>query len=53
MCGTKDWFFDLDETFRQSVKLGDNSRMMAMGKRICQASYKWINSGDNRSLFYT
>jgi hypothetical protein len=25
-------FFDLDETFRQSVKLGDNSRMMAMGK---------------------
>ncbi|XP_073262654.1 uncharacterized protein [Populus alba] len=32
MCGIKDWFFDLDETFRQSVKLGDNSRMLAMGK---------------------
>ncbi|CAL2262877.1 unnamed protein product [Prunus armeniaca] len=32
MCGNKEWFFDLDEKFRQSVKLGDNSRMMAMGK---------------------
>jgi len=32
MCGIKDWFFDLDEQFRVSVKLGDNSRMMAVGK---------------------
>ncbi|CAJ2655081.1 unnamed protein product [Trifolium pratense] len=32
MCGTKDWFFNLDEQFRISVKLGDNSRMMVVGK---------------------
>jgi len=33
MCGTKSFFFsDLDETFRQSVKLGDNSKMMVMRK---------------------
>jgi len=30
--GNKEWFFDLDEKFRQSVKLEDNLRMMAMGK---------------------
>lgn len=32
MCGTKEWFTDLDEGFRQSVRLGDNSRMMVTGK---------------------
>jgi len=32
MCGNKEWFFDLDEKFKQSVKLGDNLRMMVMGK---------------------
>lgn len=32
MCGNKQWFFNLDEKFRQSVKLGDNSRMMVMGR---------------------
>lgn len=32
LCGNKEWFFDLDDKFRQTVKLGDNSRMMAMGK---------------------
>lgn len=32
MCGTKDWFLNLDETFRVSVKLGDNSKMLVMGK---------------------
>ncbi|KAK2442749.1 putative mitochondrial protein [Trifolium repens] len=32
MCGNKDWFFNLDEQFRISVKLGDNSRMMVVGK---------------------
>ena len=29
---TRSGFFDLNEMFRQSVKLGDNSRMMVMGK---------------------
>ncbi|TXG63518.1 hypothetical protein EZV62_010512 [Acer yangbiense] len=32
MCGNKEWFFDLDEKFKQSVKLGDNLRMMVMGQ---------------------
>ena len=32
MCGTKEWFSDFDEGFRKSVRLGDNSKMMVMGK---------------------
>jgi hypothetical protein len=32
MYGNKEWFFDLDEKFRQSVKLEDNLRMMVIGK---------------------
>jgi hypothetical protein len=32
MCGENDWFFNLDEEFRVSVKLGDNSRMIVVGK---------------------
>lgn len=32
MCGCKDWFYDLDENYRTTVKLGDNSRMSVMGK---------------------
>ncbi|XP_074592431.1 uncharacterized protein LOC141848281 [Curcuma longa] len=32
MCGEKDTFSDLDETFRSSVKFGDNSTISVMGK---------------------
>ena len=32
MCGNKLWFSDLDEEFRQSVKLGNNSKMTVLGK---------------------
>lgn len=32
MCGNKEWFFDLDENFREFVKLGDNSRVAVKGK---------------------
>jgi len=32
MCGIKDWFFDFDDKFKESVKLGDNSRMAIKGK---------------------
>lgn len=32
MTGSKMWFISLDEGFRQSVKLGNNSRMMVMGR---------------------
>lgn len=32
MCGTKEWFTELDEKFRQSVKLGDDRRLQVEGK---------------------
>jgi hypothetical protein len=32
MSGNKLWFTELDEKFRHSVKLGNNSRMAVMGK---------------------
>ncbi|RVW38412.1 Retrovirus-related Pol polyprotein from transposon TNT 1-94 [Vitis vinifera] len=32
MCGNKLWFSNLDEEFRQSVKLGNNSKMTVLGK---------------------
>lgn len=32
MCAFKEWFYDLDETFKSSVKLGDDSKMLVMGK---------------------
>lgn len=31
--GTKDWLFDFDGNFRESVKLGDDSKMSVMGSR--------------------
>lgn len=38
MCGTKEWFLELDNDFRQNVKLGDDRRLMVEGKgnlRLC------------------
>ncbi|GAU46899.1 hypothetical protein TSUD_296780 [Trifolium subterraneum] len=38
MIGTKDWLFDFDDSFRETVKLGDDSTMPLMGKgsvKIC------------------
>lgn len=32
MCGNKSLFFDLDETFRETVNLGNNSCISVMGK---------------------
>jgi len=32
MCGTKGWFVNLDESFRQQVKLGDDRRMQVEGR---------------------
>jgi hypothetical protein len=32
MIGTKNWLFDFDENFRESVKLGNDSKMAVMGK---------------------
>jgi hypothetical protein len=32
MVGTKEWFFDFDDGFRESVKLGNDSKMAVMGR---------------------
>jgi hypothetical protein len=32
MCGKKEMFTDLDDTFRKSVKLGNNSSLAVIGK---------------------
>ncbi|CAJ2668206.1 unnamed protein product [Trifolium pratense] len=32
MVGKKEWLFEFDSEFRETVKLGDNSRMQVMGK---------------------
>ncbi|CAJ2635927.1 unnamed protein product [Trifolium pratense] len=32
MIGHQDWFIDFDDSYRDSVKLGDDSRMAVMGK---------------------
>ncbi|GAU43011.1 hypothetical protein TSUD_28300 [Trifolium subterraneum] len=32
MIGNKDWMYEFDETYRDSVKLGDDSKMQVMGK---------------------
>ncbi|CAJ2634874.1 unnamed protein product [Trifolium pratense] len=32
MVGRKDWLFNFDDNFRETVKVGDNSKMSVMGK---------------------
>lgn len=32
MCGEKEWFSDIDESYKHDVKLGDNSKMAVMGR---------------------
>jgi hypothetical protein len=32
MVGSKEWLFDFDDSFRSSVKLGNDSKMHVMGK---------------------
>ncbi|MCH81754.1 retrovirus-related pol polyprotein from transposon tnt 1-94, partial [Trifolium medium] len=32
MAGNKDWLYEFDESYRDSVKLGDDSKMCVMGK---------------------
>jgi hypothetical protein len=32
LVGNKDWFFDFDDNFRESVRLGNDSKMAVMGK---------------------
>ncbi|KAL4296042.1 hypothetical protein GQ457_12G032770 [Hibiscus cannabinus] len=39
MCGKREFFSNLDENFREKVKLGDNSSMNVMGKETCFNSF--------------
>jgi len=32
MLGNKQWFVDFEEQFKHSMKLGNNSRMLVMGR---------------------
>ena len=36
MSGDKQWFIELDQSFRHLVKLGNDSKMAVMGERKCQ-----------------
>ena len=42
MSGQKEWFFVFDSTFRQSVRLGDNSMILAMGKGSIKLSIEGL-----------
>ncbi|PNX68371.1 copia-type polyprotein, partial [Trifolium pratense] len=45
MVGNKDWLFDYDDSFKDSVKLGDDSKMDVVGKgnlKLCIAGYVQI-----------
>ncbi|PNX62457.1 copia-type polyprotein, partial [Trifolium pratense] len=45
MVGNKDWLFDYDDSFKDSVKLGDDSKMAVVGKgnlRLYIAGYVQI-----------
>jgi hypothetical protein len=46
MSGNKLWFTQLDEGFRHSVKLGNNSKMAVMGKGMCEAEHSWSDAKD-------
>jgi hypothetical protein len=40
MCGNKNMFYDLDNSFRESVKLGNNSGLTVQGKGMVRL---WVN----------
>jgi hypothetical protein len=51
MSGNKQWFLNLDETFRQVVKFGNNSKMTVMGKRSIRLQVNGANQMINE-VFY-
>ncbi|CAL2257440.1 unnamed protein product [Prunus armeniaca] len=42
MCGKKEFFYDIDESFRESMKLGINSSIAVMGKGNIQIQVNGI-----------
>jgi hypothetical protein len=53
MCGDKYLFYELDETFRETVKLGNNSCMSVMGKGDIKFHIKNNIVHTISSVFYT
>jgi len=51
MSDNKQWFLNLDETFRQVVKFGNNSKMTVMGKRSIRLQVNGANQMINE-VFY-
>ncbi|MCI45573.1 retrovirus-related pol polyprotein from transposon TNT 1-94, partial [Trifolium medium] len=47
MVGNKDWLYEFDESYRDSVKLGDDSKMCVMGKGQCEVEHQWKDSCHN------
>jgi len=43
MCGDQTIFSELDEKFRRSVKLGNNTKMDVMGKRSVKLLLNGVN----------
>jgi hypothetical protein len=52
MCGNKSLFYDLDETFRETMKLGNNSCMSVMGKGDIKFHMKNNTVQTITSVFY-
>ena len=52
MCGNKSLFYDLDETFRETVKLWNNSCMSVMGKGDIKFHMKNNTVQTITSVFY-
>ncbi|GAU26945.1 hypothetical protein TSUD_06170, partial [Trifolium subterraneum] len=51
MIGNKEWLFDYDDTFKDSVKLGDDSKMAVMGQ-LQQKSITVIFKNDTCKVFH-
>ena len=43
MTGIRDWFIEIDEQFRHSIKLGNGERMLVMGKGSVEFASQGIN----------
>ncbi|XP_074318153.1 uncharacterized protein LOC141654945 [Silene latifolia] len=49
MTGNKEWFYDMEENFSRTVKLGNDTKMAVVAKRKHKNENKWLNSDQKRS----
>lgn len=47
MTGEKSWFYELDEGFKHSVRLGNSAKMMVQGKGNVRFEVEEINQNGN------